>query len=81
MRRLIYSQLPLPLGTLPRSMARDPAACAGNELRHGNVKTANPDDGDGGRPRFMGEGAWQSQPRDLANPAPDGLEIARIRDP
>jgi hypothetical protein len=62
-------------------MARDPAACAGNELRHGNVKTANPDDGDGGRPRFMGEGAWQSQPRDLANPTPDGLEIARIRDP
>src|SRR6266481_185828 len=24
MRRLIYSQLPLPLGTLPRSTARDP---------------------------------------------------------
>ena len=80
-RRLIYSQLPLPLGTLPRSMALDPAACAGIGLRHGNVKTAKPDDGDGGRPRFMGEGAWQSQPRDLANSAPGGLEIARIRDP
>src|SRR4051812_29241383 len=80
-RRLIYSQLPLPLGTLPRSMAFDPAACAGNESRHGDVKTANARRR-GWRPAaFMAEGAWQSQPRDLAISAACGLEIARIRVP
>jgi hypothetical protein len=41
MRRLIYSQLPLPLGTLPRSTAsRSASPCGAGGSGHGEVKTA-----------------------------------------
>ena len=63
MRRLIYSQLPLPLGTLPRFNGARSASPCGDGPGHGDVKAAEtlPK---GSRPgAFMGERGWQSQPR------------------
>src|SRR3984893_11692438 len=59
-RRLIYSQLPLPLGTLPRSTSQTTRR-NGDGQAMDDVETAAPDHG---FPvgAFMGEAPWQSQP-------------------
>src|SRR5260370_42520751 len=44
-RRLIYSQLPLPLGTLPRSTASQPIRRNGGDKAMDDVKTQGPDHG------------------------------------
>src|SRR5467141_2486300 len=41
-RRLIYSQLPLPLGTLPRSTASQPIRRNGGDKAMDDVKTKDP---------------------------------------
>src|ERR1700730_13894056 len=68
-RRLIYSQLPLPLGTLPRSTASQPTRRNGGRKAMDDVKTAEPVKGSR-LGAFMGEGPWQSQPRLVANTPP-----------
>jgi hypothetical protein len=81
-RRLIYSQLPLPLGTLPRFSVMDRYP---PDMRHRGpvmtliaatlVRTARPG-------AFMGEMRRQSQPSGLANMAREGgAEIAIPRNP
>src|ERR1700730_3000866 len=65
-RRLIYSQLPLPLGTLPRPTASQPTRRNGGRKAMDDVKTADPVKGSR-LGAFMGEGPWQSQPRLAAN--------------
>ena len=74
-RRLIYSQLPLPLGTLPRlnSIANPPAEMAADKAMD-DVKTADPMTG---CPvgAFMGEAPRQSQPSRTAKTASERLKL------
>lgn len=81
MRRLIYSQLPLPLGTLPRSTAAQSGrTLPADRRRPWNVKAATARMG--ARPgAFMGEAVGQSQPRRTAKIALGGAQIAIFRDP
>src|SRR5712671_4499660 len=71
-RRLIYSQLPLPLGTLPRSTASEPARRNGGDRPRMTLKPGT----DGGLPvgRFMGETHPQSQPMPSAGARFDAIE-------
>src|SRR5271166_4794810 len=80
-RRLIYSQLPLPLGTLPRSnpIANPPAEMATEEAMD-DVKTKDPITGSR-LGAFMAESPRQSQPIRPANKRPHGAQIAIIRNP
>ena len=67
MRRLIYSQLPLPLGTLPRSSA--PSAIppnGGGDLGTDGAENLRPFEGSQSG-AFMGEARGQSQPMPAAN--------------
>src|SRR5258708_40110766 len=61
-RRLIYSKLPLPLGTLPRSTASQPIRRNGGDKAMDDVKTKDPITGSRLR-AFMGESTRRSQPR------------------
>src|SRR5216683_1562225 len=73
-RRLIYSQLPLPLGTLPRSTASQPIRRNGGDKAMDDVKTKGPDHGlPAGA--FMGESPRQSQPTPAANTLREGLKL------
>ena len=74
MRRLIYSQLPLPLGTLPlNSIATQPPG----RQRQGRSMTLKPKDPISGSRlgAFMGEAPRQSQPTEAANMRRDGLKL------
>src|SRR6266404_5154129 len=73
-RRLIYSQLPLPLGTLPRSTASQPIRRNGGDKAMDDVKTKDPITGSRLR-AFMGESPRQSQPMPAANTLPQGLKL------
>jgi hypothetical protein len=79
-RRLIYSQLPLPLGTLPRSTASQPTRRNGGKKAMDDVKTWDPITGSPVG-AFMAESPLQSQPRPAANKRPQGVQIAIIRNP
>ena len=81
MRRLIYSQLPLPLGTLPRSTAAQSGrTLPADRRRPWNVKAATARMG--ARPgAFMGDAVGQSQPRRTAKIVTLGAQIAIFRDP
>ena len=70
-RRLIYSQLPLPLGTLPRPTASEdcPPEWRRTEPRMALMPQARSRAAAGA---FMGEAAWQSQPTETAKSALDG---------
>ena len=61
MRRLIYSQLPLPLGTLPRSTASQPARRNGGDEAMDDAETKAPITGSSVA-AFMAESPRQSQP-------------------
>src|SRR3978361_1885182 len=71
MRRLIYSQLPLPLGTLPRSTASRPARRNGGDKAMDDAETKAPITGSSVA-AFMAESPRQSQPRQAANPRREG---------
>jgi hypothetical protein len=65
MRRLIYSQLPLPLGTLPRSTALRSASLTGDRSAMERKTAAVRQRTAVGA--FMGEAPCQSQPSEFAN--------------
>src|SRR6202022_818960 len=79
-RRLIYSQLPLPLGTLPRSTPSQAHPPKWRQMRPWMMLKPGTD---GGLPvgRFMGESPRQSHPTPAANAWPEGAQIAIIRNP
>ncbi|MEA2792947.1 MAG: hypothetical protein QOI87_327, partial [Bradyrhizobium sp.] len=79
-RRLIYSQLPLPLGTLPRSTASQPTRRNGGDKAMDDVKTKDPITGSR-LGAFMAESRRQSQPTPAANTWPRATQIAIIRNP
>src|SRR3954467_7949872 len=74
-RRLIYSQLPLPLGTLPLSTASQPNRRDGRDK--GNRMTLKPRTRSTGSRSgaFMGEAPRQSQPTEAADMRRDGLKL------
>jgi hypothetical protein len=73
-RRLIYSQLPLPLGTLPRSTPSPAHPPKWRQIRPWMMLKPGTD---GGLPvgRFMGESPRQSQPTPAANTWPEGPKL------
>jgi hypothetical protein len=73
-RRLIYSQLPLPLGTLPRSTPSQAHPPKWRQIRPWMMLKPGTD---GGLPvgRFMGESTRQSQPTPAANTRPEALKL------
>src|SRR6266851_9577237 len=73
-RRLIYSQLPLPLGTLPRSTPSQAHPPKWRQIRPWMMLKPGTD---GGLPvgRFMGESTRQSQPTPAANTWPEALKL------
>src|SRR5438445_10408435 len=83
MRRLIYSQLPLPLGTLPPARRhRNPKsrpAMSDQPLRRED--RGDPVTGGSQSGAFMGEAAGQSQPTRSANWHAFAAQIAIIRNP
>src|SRR6476620_4442343 len=74
MRRLIYSQLPLPLGTLPRSTASQPTRRNGGDKAMDDAETKDPITGSSVA-AFMAESPRHSQPRQAANRCRDGLKL------
>ena len=85
MRRLIYSQLPLPLGTLPRSTASssDSPLLKRRHRTHGHgvVKTAFPAMTGEAAGRVYGDGTRQSQPIRTGKMAAKTNQIAILRNP
>src|SRR5262245_44277436 len=81
-RRLIYSQLPLPLGTLPRpnSVSNSSARGGGGQNHRYGAEPARP--GDGARSgAFMGKRTRKVNQGKRAKPTRNGVEIARTRNP